>query len=115
MKVYTAAFVDPSIVNMFFEIDFTIEDQVLNSYIRSVNFLNFGRDGLKLRSLCHLLLSIVLLLCFCVCSGFGVISSQSVEDGFRNVDRRFFVPQVRQGFGLKTSFLELEEYWNHPT
>lgn len=28
-------------------------------------------------------------------SGFGVIHSQSVEDGFRAVDRRFFVPTVR--------------------
>jgi hypothetical protein len=27
--------------------------------------------------------------------GFGVIHSQSVEDGFRAVDRRFFVPPVR--------------------
>ena len=36
-------------------------------------------------------------------SGFGVISSQSVEDGFRNVDRRFFVPQVRQGWSQSLS------------
>lgn len=28
-------------------------------------------------------------------SGFGVINSECVEDAFRSVDRRFFVPQVR--------------------
>jgi hypothetical protein len=27
-------------------------------------------------------------------SGFGVIHSNAVEEGFRAVDRRFFVPQV---------------------
>lgn len=27
-------------------------------------------------------------------SGFGVISSLSVEEGFRQVDRKFFVPKV---------------------
>lgn len=26
--------------------------------------------------------------------GFGVISSMTVEEGFRNVDRKFFVPKV---------------------
>lgn len=28
-------------------------------------------------------------------SGFGVISTPTLEQGFRNVDRRFFVPRVR--------------------
>ena len=30
--------------------------------------------------------------------GFGVIRSQAVEDGFRSVDRKFFVPQVSAVF-----------------
>lgn len=28
-------------------------------------------------------------------SGFGIISSEHVENGFRRVDRKFFVPRVR--------------------
>jgi hypothetical protein len=30
----------------------------------------------------------------CCTAGFGVISSESVEEGFRAVDRRLFVPRV---------------------
>ena len=30
------------------------------------------------------------------CLGFGVITSDSVEDAFRGVDRKFFVPRVRE-------------------
>lgn len=34
-------------------------------------------------------------ICLVSISGFGVISSSTLEQGFRNVDRRFFVPRVR--------------------
>lgn len=30
-----------------------------------------------------------------ICTGFGVITSDHVERGFRRVDRKFFVPAVR--------------------
>jgi hypothetical protein len=34
--------------------------------------------------------------CFLSISGFGVIASMTVEDGFRKVDRKFFVPKASQ-------------------
>ena len=34
--------------------------------------------------------------CMNLIIGFGVITSDHVEDGFRQVDRKFFVPRVRQ-------------------
>lgn len=47
---------------------------------------------LLLTYICTLLLSIHIL----VLLGFGVITSDSVEDAFRGVDRKFFVPRVRE-------------------
>lgn len=40
-------------------------------------------------------------------SGYGVISSMAVEEGFRSVDRKYFVPQVTNLSALKLTVLRL--------
>lgn len=42
-----------------------------------------------------------------IVSGFGVISSMAVEEGFRSVDRKYFVPQVSDLSVLLLSVLQL--------